>query len=170
MNRGTKSVIMYHAIYLVRRVIFALTVTYMMEYPCYQVMAMIVVNLIALCVQAHINPLSSKSSNNRAVYDDFTLLMIIDCLICCTEFVSEGEGRYFIGFVIVAITGQCLIVNLFLLLKEFYTGLKLRIRRCCYVRRATKGKTMAFAKKKLGSNLRVKWKNLKNIVTSSDVI
>ena len=133
-------------------------------------MIQIFVNLLAVCLTAQIWPLSSQLSNKRTLFDDCILLMIIDCLLCCTAFVAKGTERYTIGFIIVTLTLFCLVVNLYLLLSEFFNGCKLRIRRCCYVRRATKGKTLSFAKKKIGDSLQVKWKKLKNIVTSSDVI
>ena len=56
----------------------------------------------------------------------------------------------------VTLTLFCLVVNLYLLLKEFYCGFKLKIRRCYNRRQAKKAKTLALARKKDGREVQTK--------------
>ena len=66
-----------------------------------------VMTLLAL-----VKPLADRQTNRMEVYNSFTLLCIAYCLLCFTPFAADPGARYQIGFALVFLTCQNIVVNI----------------------------------------------------------
>ena len=66
-------------------------------------------------MQAHVKPGVNLPENKLNLFDDFTIVLVLDCLVCCTDLLHDGRARYAVGFLIVYLTLQNLLINLALL-------------------------------------------------------
>ena len=103
-----------------------------------------------------------------AIYDDFTLLLIVDCLIYCTDVVDDAQVRYSIGWFILALTLQYIIFHLGRLMMPPTHKMKLCCKKCYVIRKATKGKTVSYVKTQFGKSVRKIGHKIKSSVSSSD--
>lgn len=90
--------------YYVRRIALAIAAIYLEDFPACQIFILIFVDTLAMIMQGLVEPANTKSANRLALYDDLTLLLIIECLLCCTDFVSDAYGRYCVGYAIIFLT------------------------------------------------------------------
>ena len=95
--------------------------------------------------------------------------MIIDCLVCCTDLVLNGEARYAVGFIIVGLTVYNIVINLILLIVGPIVYIRLILKWCMQVRRHTKGKTMSYTKERMKMKLSSKMSSAKDFLTSQSV-
>lgn len=56
--------------------------------------------------------MKTQRDNLLSLYDDLTLVLIIQCLYCCTDLVNNDDSRYAVGYLINVLTLQNIIVNL----------------------------------------------------------
>ena len=154
--------------YFVRRIVLPVVAIYLNHSPMFQIYSLIAVDLFACVIQSWSWPLHTPLDNKRALYDDFSLVLIIDCLIGCTDMIDQSQSRYAVGFIILLFTLQNILFNSVLLIIDPIRKLKLYLKRCRNIRAATRGKTMQFAKKNFKRSLRKKWRKFKGLVTSSE--
>ena len=62
-----------------------------------------------------IEPLLTPSANRMEIYNSFSVLLLTYCLLCLTNFVPDAEARYNVGFGMIALTGQNILVNIYLI-------------------------------------------------------
>ena len=83
-----------------------------------------------------------------------TLVLILDCLVCCTDLVSRGDSRYAVGYFIVVLTLQNLAINLLILILEPIYKTKLLFKWFFLVRGKTRGRTMKFVREHMKRSLK----------------
>ena len=95
-------------------------------------------------IHAVVRPMKSSRKNRNILYDDITLLLIMDMLVCCTDLLFVAESRYGVGFVIIFLTIQNLVFNLASLLYEPIYWLKLGIKKCIMIKKVTNGQSYVY--------------------------
>ena len=61
-----------------------------------------------------IEPLPTLYANRIEIYNSFSILLLIYCLLCLTQFVPDANARYQVGFGMIGLTGQNILVNIFI--------------------------------------------------------
>ena len=130
---------------------------YLNHSPVFQILILIGVNTFTMCVEALIRPGKTFYDNRLAKFDDISYLLIIDCMLCCTDFVSDSTGRYNVGFIILFLTLQNLMTNLILMLIDTVRSIINLFKKCMNIRRKTKGKTTTYLKKNFKKKIRKGW-------------
>mmetsp|Transcript_21028 Transcript_21028/g.28291 ORF Transcript_21028/g.28291 Transcript_21028/m.28291 type:complete len:129 (-) Transcript_21028:42-428(-) len=87
---GSK-VMLTHVSYFTRRIVLAIVCVYMNEQVIFQLMTIILVDMLAAIIQAGLNPLKSRRRNRQTLYDEVTLVLIIDMLVCCSDLISDSK-------------------------------------------------------------------------------
>ena len=95
--------------------------------------------------------------------------MVIDCLTCCTDLVVQPEARYAVGWLIIAITLQNIIVGLVILIYSPFRKLKLWLKWCRNVRDRTGGRTLAYSRRAMKQSLLKKLSSVERFVSSRTV-
>lgn len=62
---------------------------------------------------AVVGPLSDRRANWIEIYNCITLLCLSYCLLTFTPFVNNPETKYKIGFFVVFLTVQSLVINIY---------------------------------------------------------
>ena len=139
-------VMLTHVSYFAQRILLVVLSFFWSQKPIFQILTLTYSDLLVAIIQAQVKPLKTPKANRQRLYDDMTLVLIIDCIICCTDLVSSGDSRYAVGYFIVILTIQNLVINLLILILEPIYKMKLLCKWCFFVRNKTKGRTMKFAK------------------------
>ena len=66
--------------------------------------------------------------NRLEIYNSFTILCLTYCLLCFTPFVLDADARYQMGYVMIILTTQNILVNIFLIGQDPIRLLKLKIK------------------------------------------
>ena len=103
-KKRDRSVMLTHANYFIQRIVLVIVTVCLNHLPIFQILILMYTDLLAALVTAHIWPEKSRAHNWNKLFDDMTLVMIISCLICCTDLITDGEARYAVGFFIVILT------------------------------------------------------------------
>ena len=101
-------------------------------------------------------PAKSSADNKLNLFDDISLVLIITCLVCCTEVLNDGYGRYMVGWLILIITLQNVIVNIAISLIGPITKIRLFIKWCYVVRKKKGRRSIKYAKKVLKQKFKKK--------------
>ena len=160
-EKGGFSPILIHVSYYSRRIALALVCIYWSEMPLFQIFTVLGIDLISAILLANYRPGISPHKNKLNMYDDISLILIIQCLICCTDLNAHGESRYMVGFIIAFVTLQNVAINLILILIEPLRRFRLWMKWCLAMRRQTKGKSVTFAKKRIKDKFKGKLTKLK---------
>ena len=116
-TEGNPKAMVFHLMDHLRRLIFAGSAVYMAFNGSLQVFVMIYVTLAVVIINIHIKPLESKFKNRMALYDECTILLIGCWLLGCTDVMTIPIGRTIIGFWLIFLISQNVVVNLLLLLR-----------------------------------------------------
>ena len=98
-----------------------------------------------MMVLSHFKPLQTLQSNKLETYNSFVILNMIYCLMCFTELALDPEARYTMGYVLVALTAQNIMVNIYVVsqdpVRRGYLRCKVRYHRRHQIKKEWKLKT-----------------------------
>ena len=121
--------------YYIRRWIFAFVVIFLNDYPFFQIAFLIINNLIELILEVFDIPSFFYTNNSLEMYNNYSILLITQCMLCFTDWVYDPDARTSVGWVMIILTSQNILVNLFLTSKQIvmdgYSMLKL----LCHLRK-----------------------------------
>lgn len=81
-----------------------------------------------------VEPLKNRGENKLEIYNSFTILLLSYCLLSFTPYVLDADARYQVGFGMVILTVQNIVVNMVIVGKDPVRMVYLRCRRN-YIRR-----------------------------------
>ena len=81
-----------------------------------------------------VEPYPTPIENKLEVYNNYSILWLSYCLFCYTDYVPDPQARYTIGFLMIFLTGQNLIVNLYVIAQEPLHKIKLKLKRAWILR------------------------------------
>lgn len=67
-----------------------------------------------MIVIGQIEPLINRQDNAIEMYNSFSILLLTYCLLCLTQFVPDANARYQVGFGMIGLTGQNILVNIYI--------------------------------------------------------
>ena len=113
-----RSVILLPVIGHLRKLMLAYTVVHLQSSPyftifCFNFQILMMINLIG-----HTEPFKLKSKARIELFNEFNLLVINYHLTSLTDWVSDGDTRYIIGWSMIAVAVFGILVNLIVLARE----------------------------------------------------
>lgn len=130
LKQKSRSVLLWPIFFIGRRILFALGVVFLLDYPTLQIYLFIFPTLAVLMMVGLAEPLQTPFENKSEVYNNFTILVLSYCLLCFTEFVPVPDMRYNMGYLMILLTVQNIVVSLVFIASDPVRMIKLRIRRC----------------------------------------
>lgn len=121
LNIKKKYFMVVTPLFLVRRLIYALTIVFMNDYPVLQIAINLNFSLCYLIFLIKHMPMNKKYLNYLEIMNECTLMIVFYECMAFTEFVSEAVTRYNIGWSFVMFTGGNLTVALVALIHKLYT-------------------------------------------------
>ena len=79
-------------------------------------------------------PLASPFENRLELYNSASIVLLIYCLLCFTEFIEDPSMRYDMGYAMILLTAQNILVNLVLIAKQPARRLYLSLKRWFAIR------------------------------------
>ena len=92
-----------------------------------QILFYMLPTLILMCHLGMVHPLRELRDNRIEMYNCFTIMCLSYCLMCYTPYVYDAEARYQIGFFMIGLIAQNLLVNIYLVGKD---PLRMMILKC----------------------------------------
>ena len=134
-----RSALLWSIFFLGRRILFAIGAIFLVNYPTFQIHLFIFPTVAVLMMVGLAEPLPTPFENKQEVYNNFTILVLQYCLLCFTEFVPKAETRYNMGYLMILLTIQNIVISLVFIAVPPIRMIRLRIKRC-QVRRQYKKK------------------------------
>ena len=106
------SALLWPVFFIGRRIIFAAGVLFVKEYPLFQIYLFLFPTLCVLMMVGLAKPLPTPFENKQEMYNNVTILILTYCLLCFTMFISDVETRYNMGYAMILLTVQNIIVSL----------------------------------------------------------
>ena len=127
-------------------------------------MIFVFMSLTVLIIQGADFPSFFISHKKLDLYNNFSILLIASQLFCFTSFVPDAGARSLVGWSMIIITGQNIIVNLFVALRGPVFNAYMWIKRAYILRKKTKGKTARVVKSMAKRKLRKGMSSMKSFV------
>ena len=125
-RRGTWSMF-FPVFFFVRRMTFVWAVCMLYDNNVMQILFYMLPTLILMCHLGMVHPLRELRDNRIEMYNCFTIMCLSYCLMCYTPYVYDAEARYQIGFFMIGLIAQNLLVNIYLVGKD---PLRMMILKC----------------------------------------
>jgi hypothetical protein len=116
LNQNPNAVL-WCTLFCFRRAVFAFALIFTTN-PCLQLMAFCFPILAVIIMLGLISPLAEKFDNKIELYDSLTILLLSYCLFLFTDFVPDAFIRYQVGFFMIFLTAQNILINVYLMSKE----------------------------------------------------
>jgi hypothetical protein len=122
-----KAALMYTVIFLMRRLLYALTLVLLGDYPLFQLFIMqtlVVSNAIYL---VSVKPYETKLSNYSEIFNEICILTCTNFLYIYTDYNTDVDLSFDTGFVIIGVVGLNIIVNVTLMVTTSCALLRMQI-------------------------------------------
>jgi hypothetical protein len=116
LNQNPNAVL-WCTLFCFRRAVFAFALIFTTN-PCLQLMAFCFPILAVIIMLGLISPLAEKFDNKIELYDSLTILLLSYCLFLFTDFVPDAFIRYQVGFFMIFLTAQNILINVYLMSKD----------------------------------------------------
>ena len=113
--RRSQHAMLFPILFFLRRIIIAVAVIVLIDYPTCQIFLFILPTNMVLMHLGTFRPLITKADNNLEIYNSYTIFCLTYCLLCLTQYVSDGHARYQVGYAIVILTCQNILINIFII-------------------------------------------------------
>ena len=147
-----------------RRLIYAATAVFLMNYTAFQLQALVLQCVLLLIFILLVKPFSEKSQNYREIFNE-------SCILCCslhlltfTDFSSDPDIQYSIGWSLIAVTVFNITVNSIIMIIATARELKQKchkIRAILREMRLKKARIQQMQDKKIDFDSLKKEKNIK---------
>ena len=126
-----RSILFYPLIFFGRRIIFVLSAVFLGDFLFVQLLIQAFVSSLVLVYLVYYRPLESPFANRMEIMNECTVLLLLYCLVCFSDFVPSEETRYLIGYVYMAVNLINILIHLSLLLLGSCYKMKLVCKRNC---------------------------------------
>ena len=99
--------------FLIRRLIFALIIVFLVEMPFFQIQGLLYMQMFYIIYLGLSRPLASNEDNNADMVNESLLMLQVYHIIWFTDFVNEPNFKYAAGWSSVCVTLLQILMNLF---------------------------------------------------------
>ncbi|CDW76643.1 UNKNOWN [Stylonychia lemnae] len=133
-NNDKNITILYNVIYLLRRLSFSLVAVTLQDYPCQQIQSFQLTSILILIYDISVKPFETRKLNLIEIFNEMTILVVSYFMYLLTDYESNAERQYLIGWQLIAIVTLNMIGNIAMMmiqsiksLKSNYKALKLKL-------------------------------------------
>ena len=134
LKHKNASALLWPIFFIGRRVIFAIGVLFLKEYSLFQIYLFMFSTLAVLMMVGLAKPLATPFENKQELYNNSSILVLIYALLCFTLFVPAPETRYNMGYAMILLTIQNIVISLIIIGVSPVRQLKLRAKKWCLMR------------------------------------
>ena len=109
--------LMYHTIFLLRRLIFGMTIAFLIDYMFAQLMIMILMSFLINTYTGYYRPFKDDFINTLEVFNESTILACLFCCLAFTDYVSDETVKQQMGLVVIGIVILNVTLNLIYMMK-----------------------------------------------------
>ena len=113
LRHKQQSALLWCIFFIGRRILLAVAVVYLVEYPFFQITFFIVPPLAVMVMVGLAKPLQTPFENKQELYNNFSILILCYCLLMFTDFIDDAVMRYNIGYAMILLTVQNILVSLY---------------------------------------------------------
>ena len=106
------SALLWCIFFIGRRILFGVGVIFLKDYPLFQIYLFIFPTMAVLIMVGLARPLATPFENKQELYNNFTILALSYCLLSFTQYVPEAEMRYNMGYFLILLTIQNIVISL----------------------------------------------------------
>jgi len=117
-RRRGRSVILLPVIGHLRKLMLAFSVVHLQNYPNFTIFSFNFQILTMIILIGQIEPFKHKSKARLETFNEVNLLLVNYHLTSLTDWVSDGDTRYIIGWSMIAVTVLGILVNMIVLARE----------------------------------------------------
>lgn len=99
----------FHVVFLMRRLVFVLTVMFLNDYPTIQLIILVKLSLAYCCYLSHYRPFAEQELNDGEIFNEVCIYLIQLSLLIMNSII---EGKTEIGLLFIALIVLNLAVNL----------------------------------------------------------
>ncbi len=85
---------MFHVIFLLRRLVYAMSIAFLIEYLYAQLMLMMILSTFMITYAAYYKPYEMMILNYLEVYNECTVMAILYCCLAFTDFVTDPYVKH----------------------------------------------------------------------------
>ena len=123
-----KLALLFNLLFLLRRVVFILTVTLLVDYPVLQLQVFMLMSLLMLIYLVHVKPFTEQSCNRLECFNELTILAVGTCLPMFTDIDRPSGVSTVYGWLVLGIIVLNFLVNS---LTITVAAVVLLYRKCC---------------------------------------
>ena len=139
LRHKNMSALLWCVFFIGRRVAFSVGCIFFKDFPVFQIYLFIFSTLAVLMMVGLARPLPTPFDNKLEMYNNFSILVLSYCLLCFTPFVIDPDTRYDMGYIMILLTIQNILVGLVFIGIQPIKMIHLRMKRCI-IHRAYKKK------------------------------
>jgi len=133
--RNGKLVLMQPAWFLARRLLLAVMVVFLNTTVIWQIALMNLTVIVQVILLGRVAPFKRRFSNHFETFSECIVMMVMYHLICFTDFMTDLDVRFKLGYTVSAVVCLHLLVSIGLMAKATFKDLRMKNR----IRIATKG-------------------------------
>lgn len=122
MDISKRSSLLYHLIFVLRRLFFVINVFLLSDYLAIQLICFMLTNILYLIYLLNFRPLESVSME---VFNEVTTLILSYFMLIYTDFVPNANIKNLFSFVFIIVFCLNILTNILLILKEILRKFKL---------------------------------------------
>ena len=147
MSLKTKLTAIYNVIFMTRRLITALVLVLMYDFPFFQTQLLLVMSAMNVIYMVSFQPLSDKLQNRIEILNEVTILLCCYCLDMFLDIAIPLEGRDIIGWALMFFASLNIVINISIIVSSTFLGMYVS-----YCKWELSGKHDAFFKKRLANH------------------
>ena len=103
-----------------------------------QIYSQIIVSLLIQIFSFSVRPFKNKFAHRMELFNELSVLALVYLLMCFTDFVSEADSKYFIGYFYCGVSILNIAVHLFFILIETFKKSRKDLKKYCKKRAVKK--------------------------------
>ena len=108
----TKMTAIYNVIFMARRLITALVLVLMCDFPIFQTQLLLVMSTANVIYMISFKPLSDKTQNRIEILNEVTIMLCCHCLDCFLNIAIPLEARDLVGWALMAFASVNIAINI----------------------------------------------------------
>jgi hypothetical protein len=113
----------YHFVFLIRRLLFVVSVFYLRAFPTFQIIALLFTNLANGIYIGAMKPFKTRFLNNIEMINELQVTMICFHTIIFTDYVQTLDEQYNAGWIVIILVNVLLLTNIVIVLcSMFHNG------------------------------------------------
>ena len=120
--------VLFHSVFCIRRMIFAMLITLLNPYPAFQIMIVLHLSCMTMSYVAFNQPFKVNLLNSLELINEIITLIMTYHLIVFSDFVRDREVQYKVGYSVCAFTAFSITINLIFLVSTVTIAIHLKFK------------------------------------------